>query len=61
MTRLAATILVLLEEDDPSFRINPSYLEGDFTGGGKMDVAVWYKNARPESLGLRSFMARPER
>jgi hypothetical protein len=25
---------------DLSFRINPSYLEGDFNGDGKMDIAV---------------------
>ena len=28
------------KEYDLSFRINPSYLEGDFNGDGKMDVAV---------------------
>jgi hypothetical protein len=31
------------KEYDLSFRISPSYLEGDFSGDGKMDVAILVK------------------
>src|SRR5437773_11680026 len=39
------------KEYDLSFRINPSYLEGDFNGDGKMDVAVLVKQRSTEKLG----------
>ena len=37
---------------DLSFRINPSYLEGDFNGDGKMDVAVLVKERSTGKLGI---------
>ena len=40
------------KEYDLSFRINPSYLEGDFNGDGKMDVAVLVKERATEKLGI---------
>ena len=40
------------KEYDPSFRINPSYLEGDFNGDGKMDVAVLVKERSTGKLGI---------
>jgi len=46
---------------DLSFRMNPSYLEGDFSGDRKMDTAVLVKNARPGRLGLRSIIVPLER
>jgi hypothetical protein len=35
-----------------SFRISPSYLEGDFNGDGKMDVAVLVKERSTGKLGI---------
>ena len=46
---------------DLSFRMKPSYLEGDFNGDGKMDTAVLVKESSTGNLGLRSFMVRVER
>jgi hypothetical protein len=40
------------KEYDLSFRINPSYLEGDFNGDGKMDVAVLVKERSTGKLGI---------
>ena len=40
------------KEYDLSFRINPSYLEGDFNGDGKMDVAVLIKERSTGKLGI---------
>jgi len=40
------------KEYDLSFRINPSYLEGDFNGDGKMDVAVLLKERSTGKLGI---------
>ena len=40
------------KEDDLSFRINPSYLEGDFNGDGKMDVAVLVTERSTGKLGI---------
>jgi hypothetical protein len=40
------------KEYDPSFRINPSCLEGDFNGDGKMDVAVLVKERSTGKLGI---------
>jgi len=37
---------------DLSFRINPSYLEGDFNGDGKMDVAVLVTERSTGKLGI---------
>jgi hypothetical protein len=37
---------------DVSFRMEPSYLEGDFNGDGKMDVAVFVKERSAEKLGI---------
>jgi hypothetical protein len=37
---------------DLSFRINPSYLEGDFNGDRKMDVAVLVKEGSTGKLGI---------
>ena len=37
---------------DLSFRVNPSYLEGDFDGDGKMDVAVLVKERSTGKLGI---------
>ena len=37
---------------DLSFRMNPSYLEGDFNGDGKMDVAVLVKERATGKLGI---------
>ncbi len=37
---------------DLSFRINPCYLEGDFNGDGKMDVAVLVKERSTGKLGI---------
>ena len=37
---------------DLSFRINPSYLEGDFNGDGKMDAAVLVKERSTGKLGI---------
>ena len=37
---------------DLFFRINPSYLEGDFNGDGKMDVAVLVKERATGKLGI---------
>ena len=37
---------------DLSFRMNPSYLEGDFNGDGKMDVAVLVKERSAGKLGI---------
>jgi len=49
------------KEYDLSFRINPSYLEGDFNGDGRMDAAVLVKERSTGKLGLRSFIARLEK
>jgi hypothetical protein len=40
------------KEYDLSFRINPSYLEGDFDGDGEMDVAVFVKERSTGKLGI---------
>jgi hypothetical protein len=40
------------KEYDLSFRINPSYLEGDFNGDGKMDVAVLVRERSTGKLGI---------
>jgi hypothetical protein len=40
------------KEYDLSFRINPSYLEGDFNGDGKMDVAVLITERSTGKLGI---------
>ena len=40
------------KEYDPSFRINPSYLEGDFNGDGKTDVAVLVKERSTGKFGI---------
>ena len=40
------------KEYDLSFRINPSYLEGDFNGDGKMDVAVLVKERSTGKVGI---------
>ncbi len=40
------------KEYDLSFRINPSYLEGDFNGDGKMDVAVLVKERSTGKFGI---------
>jgi hypothetical protein len=40
------------KEYDLSFRINPAYLEGDFNGDGKMDVAVLVKEHAAGKLGI---------
>jgi hypothetical protein len=37
---------------DLSFRIDPSYLEGDFNGDGKMDVAVLVKERSTGKFGI---------
>src|SRR5438552_3791216 len=40
------------KEYDLSYRINPSYLEGDFNGDGKMDIAVLVKERSTGKLGI---------
>ncbi len=40
------------KEYDLSFRMNPSYLEGDFNGDGKMDVAVLVTERSTGKLGI---------
>lgn len=40
------------KEYDLSFRMNPSYLEGNFDGGGKMDIAVLVKERSSGKLGI---------
>ncbi len=40
------------KEYDLSLRMNPSYLEGDFNGDGKMDVAVFVKERSTGKLGI---------
>jgi hypothetical protein len=40
------------KEYDLSFRINPSYLEGDFNGDGKMDAAVLVTERSTGKLGI---------
>jgi hypothetical protein len=40
------------KEYDLSFRMKPSYLEGDFNGDGKMDVAVLVKERSTGKLGI---------
>ena len=40
------------KEYDLSFRINPSYLEGDFNGDDKMDIAVLVKERSTGKLGI---------
>ena len=37
---------------DLSFHVNPSYLEGDFNGDGKMDAAVLIKERSTGKLGI---------
>jgi hypothetical protein len=37
---------------DLSFRVNPSYLEGDFNGDGKIDTAVLVKERSTGNLGI---------
>ena len=50
--RKALTNVSTGKEYDVSFRINPSYLEGDFNGDGKMDVAVLVKERATGKLGI---------
>jgi len=40
------------KKDDLSFRIKPSYLEGDFDGDGKMDSAVLVKERSTGKIGI---------
>ena len=40
------------KEYDPFLGMNPSYLEGDFNGDGKMDVAVLVKKRSPGKIGI---------
>jgi hypothetical protein len=40
------------KEYDLSFRMDPSYLEGDFNGDGKMDVSVLVKERATGKLGI---------
>ena len=40
------------KEYDLSFRVNPYYLEGDFNGDGKRDVAVLVKERATGKLGI---------
>jgi hypothetical protein len=40
------------KEYDLAFRINPSYLEGDFNGDGKMDVALLVTERSTGKLGI---------
>jgi hypothetical protein len=40
------------KEYDLSFHLSPSYLEGDFDGDGKMDVAVLVKQRSTGKLGI---------
>ena len=42
----------LAKEYDVSFRVNPSYLDGDFNGDGKIDVAVLVKQRSTGKLGI---------
>jgi hypothetical protein len=37
---------------DLSFHMNPSYLEGDFSGDGKKDVAVFIEERATGKLGI---------
>ena len=48
----ALTNLSIGKEYDLSFRIDPSYLEGDFNGDGKMDVAVLVKERSTGKFGI---------
>ena len=48
----ALTKKSLGKEFDLSFRISPSYLEGDFNGDGKMDIAVLVKERSTGKLGI---------
>src|SRR4029077_19968966 len=40
------------KEYDLSFRMNPSYLEGDFKGDGKIDIAVLVNERSTGKLGI---------
>jgi hypothetical protein len=40
------------KEYDLSFRMKPSYLEGDFNGDGKMDVAILVQEHSTRKLGI---------
>jgi hypothetical protein len=40
------------KEYDLSFRINPSYLEGDFNGDGKIDVAALVEERSTRKVGI---------
>jgi hypothetical protein len=42
----------LAKNYDPSFRMNPFYLRGDFNGDGKIDVAVLVKQRSTGKLGI---------
>ena len=42
----------LAKEYDVSFRVNPSYLHGDFNGDNKIDVAVLVKQRSAGKLGI---------
>ena len=42
----------LAKEYDVSFRVNPSYLRGDFNGDGKIDIAVLVKQRSTGKLGI---------
>jgi len=42
----------LAKEYDVSFRVNPFYLDGDFNGDGKIDVAVLVKQGSTGKIGI---------
>ena len=48
----ALTNGLLRKKYELSFRMNPSYLEGDFNGDGKMDVAVLVKERPTGKIGI---------
>ena len=48
----ALTNGALAKEYDVSSRLNPLYLEGDFNGDGKIDVAVLVKQRSTSKLGI---------
>ena len=59
LIRLAVVLLstLLLPQKAPAsvshpFHVNPSYLEGDFDGDGKMDAAVLVKERSTGKLGI---------
>ena len=46
---------------EPSFHMNPSYLEGDFNGDGKIDTAVLIKERSTGKLGIAIVHAATEK